>query len=188
MGLDISYYKLGKRVEVDENIERYSDEWYEKYGNGPELIRLSDYYGWDQSDGMMDGFYEADYLGSFRAGSYSGYSWFRNTLTKLANIALLENDKLKDMYGPDSEPFESLTNFSDSEGFIGPFTSRDLATTFNDFEGPIIKDIIKMAKYGVKTDLYQEFGKEDLEYFTTKYREWRNAFEAVSGEGVVLFH
>lgn len=186
MGLDVSYYKLGKKVEVDENIEPFSSEFYEKYGDS--LIRLGDYYGWDQSDGMEDGYYESEYLGSFRAGSYSGYSWFRNTLTELANMALLENDKLKDIYGPDSEPFESLTNFSDCEGYIGPFTSRNLAASFNDFEEPIIIDIIKMAKYGVKRELYDRYSKDDLDYFTTKYREWRTAFNAVSGEGVVLFH
>lgn len=183
MGLDISYYRLGKKVEVDDSIEMYSDEWYEEYGH---LLNLHQ-YGWDQSDDI-EGFYEGEYIDGFRAGSYSGYGWFRDTLKELANMAYSENKELQEKYEGGYEAFESLIYFSDCEGYIGPFTSTDLYVAFRDFEDPIIRDIVKMAKYGVRTELYNKFSKDDLDYFVAKYREWRAAFDSVKGQGVVLFH
>ena len=191
MGLDITYYKLGKRVEVDENIEPFSSEWYQKYGDGPELIRLSNDYDWEQGDDLEEGFYEANHLGSFRAGSYSGYGWFRNTLIHLAKIAMQNAfDKQEELYlkyEEDDNPFELLTHFSDSEGYIGPFTSGHLAGVFNDFEKPIIMDIIKMAKYGVNRDIYDTYSPNSLDTFTMMYRDWKTAFNEVAGIGVVIF-
>lgn len=185
MGLDISYYRLGKKVEVDDSIERHSDEWYEKYGD---LLSLYD-SGWDQADDLEEGSYEGEYLDGFRAGSYSGYSWFRNTLRDLAGIALSESKELQEKYGNNaSEPFESLTHFSDCEGYIGPFTSAELAEVFNDFEKPIVYDLIKMSKYGVRKDVYSKYSKDDLDYFATKYQDWKKAFNEVAGNGVVIFH
>lgn len=185
MGLDISYYKLGNKVEVDDNIEPYSDEWYDKYGG--DLLRLYD-SGWDQSDGLEDGYYEGEYIDGFRAGSYSGYSWFRDTLKSLAEMAYKENKELQERYEGGYEAFESLIYFSDCEGYLGPFTSTDLFNAFRDFEKPIIQDIIKMAKYGVRRELYDRFKKEDLDWFVEKYRDWKTAFEKTKGEGIVLFH
>ena len=187
MGLDISYYKLGKMVEPDteDDFEVYSDEWHDKYGH---LINIQSYGLWDQNDDLQDGLYENDYLGGFRAGSYSGYGWFRDTLTSLADVAISENEMLKEKYGEDSEPFTSLTNFSDCEGYLGPFTCSMLSEVFTDFEKPIIQDIIKMAKYGGRNDVYDKYTRDDLDYFIIKYREWREAFVETAGKGVVLFH
>ena len=47
MGLDISYYKLGEKVEVDENIETWSEEFYEEYGH--DVIWLYSNYEMEQS-------------------------------------------------------------------------------------------------------------------------------------------
>ena len=190
MGLDITYYKLGSKVDVDENIEPYSEEFYEKYGDRG-LINISNDYDWEQGDDLEEGFYEGNHLGSFRAGSYSGYGWFRNTLTHLAKVAMQNAfDKQEELYlkyEEDDNPFELLTHFSDSEGYIGPFTSGHLAEVFNDFEKPIIQGIIKMAKYGLNRDIYDTYSPNSLDTFTMMYRDWKTAFNEVAGIGVVVF-
>lgn len=183
MGLDIGYYKLGKKVEVDDTIETWSEEFYDKYGH--DLIWLNNDYEMEQSDDL-DGFYSAERLGGFRAGSYSGYGQYRRTLRRLSIVAMAENKELDEKY-KDEIPFDLQLNFSDCEGFIGPFSSVTLRDQYREFHGPIIKDIIKMAKYGVKTDIYQSISRDELEYFAEKYMDWKEAFEETSNVGVVYY-
>ncbi len=183
MGLDISYYKIGNKVEVDENIEAWSDEFYEEYGH--DLIWLYSNYEMEQSDDL-DGFYRSERLGGFRAGSYSGYSNYRDTLRRLSIVAMAENKELAEKY-KDEYPFELQLNFSDCEGFIGPFSSVTLRDQYREFHGPIVKDIIKMAKYGVKPEIYKSISREELEYFAELYMEWKTAFEETSNVGVVYY-
>lgn len=184
MGLDITYYKLGKLVEVEEGIEAYSQEFYDKYGDLLHIDEMESYT--EQTDSLDEGYYEIDRLGGFRAGSYSGYSWYRTALRRLSLMVMKKNKELSEKY--DEDAFEQQLDFSDCEGIIGPFTSVELFNTYSDFEKPIIHDIIKMAKYGVDESIYETYTKDELGHFVALYREWKMAFEKTSGIGVVYFH
>lgn len=185
MGLDISYYKIGEKVEVDENIETWSEEFHKEYGH--DLIWLYSNYEMEQSDDL-DGFYRSERLGGFRAGSYSGYSNYRDMLRRLSIVAMAENKELSEKYNDEGIiPFNLQLDFSDCEGFIGPFSSVTLRDQYRDFYDPIIKGIIKMAKYGVKPEIYKTIPKESLEYFAELYNEWKTAFEKSANVGVVYY-
>jgi hypothetical protein len=182
MGLDISYGKLGNKIEVDDNIERWSEEFYKKYGG--DIVWLNNWDGFHQGDDLDGEYYEIEFLGGFRAGSYSGYGWFRDTLMELAGLAMSNNKELDEKYGGGT-PFYDLVEFSDCEGFIGPFTSAKLAEEFKDFEDEIVEKTIRMVKYGLRPEVNYE--QSDLDYFKMKYLDWKEAFEKVSNIGVVLF-
>lgn len=115
MGLDITAYKNLKVVE-NPKFDEYGDlenwetewrpgsimEWSEKQfpGHG-EGIDHQKVYTWQE---------EFD----FRAGSYSGYNWWRSKLKQFA----------------DGTDFEELINFADNEGVIGFIVSKKLAKDF----------------------------------------------------------
>ncbi|WP_099301884.1 hypothetical protein [Bacillus sp. Marseille-P3800] len=116
MGLDISAYKNLVKVNNPERDEygelvnwsrewepgasmEWSEKWFPGRGEG---IDYKAVYTWDQEF-------------SFRAGSYFGYGFWREKLSKFAN---------------DSD-FHELINFADNEGVIGPIVSAKLADDFN---------------------------------------------------------
>ncbi|MES1046340.1 hypothetical protein HYI36_00780 [Bacillus sp. Gen3] len=119
MGLDITAYRKLKVVEnpqIDEygELENWdtewrpggSMEWSEKHfpGRG-EGIDPQKVYSWEEEFG-------------FRAGSYSGYNWWRAKLEQFAS----GND------------FDELINFADNEGVIGFIVSKKLAKDFKENE------------------------------------------------------
>jgi hypothetical protein len=119
MGLDITAYKKLKIVEnsiLDEdgnpvNWETewkpgVSMEWSEQHfpGRG-EGIDPNTVYTWEDEFG-------------FRAGSYTGYNWWRNKLEEIS----------------DGESFQELINFADNEGVIGYVVSKKLAKDFTENE------------------------------------------------------
>ena len=86
MGLDISAVSKLEPIEVPEDIEIWSDEWYDW-----EMDQGGDVYNvWsspnfpEQAEGIEDGTYisrNGEYT-SFRAGSYSGYGTWRDWLAQ----------------------------------------------------------------------------------------------------------
>lgn len=119
MGLDITAYKrlkIVKEPELDEDGDLLdwdtnwrpggSMEWSEKHfpGRG-EGIDPNQVYSWEESFG-------------FRAGSYSGYNWWRAKLEEFAK----------------GKAFQELINFADNEGVIGPVVSKKLAQNFSENE------------------------------------------------------
>lgn len=117
MGLDITAYKNLKAVEkpqIDEDGELLnwksewkpgaSMDWSEKHfpGRG-EGVESQSVYTW------KDKF-------EFRAGSYSGYNWWRSRLGEFA----------------EGDSFQELTNFADNEGVIGPVVSKKLYKDFTE--------------------------------------------------------
>ncbi len=167
MGLDISYYSGLTPVACsnDDDCEHIR-------------IRPDEDFG-DRMAPLTPGCYEAAEEGDgFRAGSYSGYSAWREALAKLAKFPAA---KPLDAYAErcpysagawefamGSHPFVELVNFSDCEGAIGSIAAKKLAADFAAHDDEAKRS---MSDY--------EYGK---------YREWRKAFEMAADNGVVLFH
>lgn len=124
MGLDITAYKKLKVVKnpvLDEDGELVnwetewqpgaSMEWSEKHfpGRG-QGVESQTVYTWQDKFG-------------FRAGSYSGYNWWRSKLEKFSK----------------GNTFRELINFADNEGVIGPIVSKKLAKEFAENEEKAIE-------------------------------------------------
>jgi hypothetical protein len=183
MGLDISVFRKVTFVREMTEDEDEGDDWQRRcrISANPDFV--------ERFDGMKDGLYEvsgdyerassAKYEGGepdpdrlhFRAGSYSGYSWWRSHLAKLAGYSA-EHRGSWDV--PAAGPFVELVNFSDCEGAIGPKTSAKLAKDFADWQE--------------RADAYSVTIEEDGAWFASQYALWRKAFEMAAGEGVVDFH
>lgn len=170
MGLDISIYKQIQFVASDEDegmTPEKMDNYYDRYI----WIYCNESFP-KQADGIRTGFYTGEYVSDFRAGSYSGYNYFRNKLCKLALDVDAEQvwNNLNDFA---DQPFVDLINFSDCEGAIGPVTSARL---FKDFE-----------KYLDKAKALKKEGPYD--YFLDTYVSFMDAFRVAATEnGVVTFH
>lgn len=119
----------------------------------------------------------------FRAGSYGGYNLWREELAKLAGYEAVPVDRhntgkiqLRHDHGAfqkEEGPFFELINFSDCEGVIGAEVSRKLKKDFEDWD-----DRAKI--HGVKF--------QDNDFFYSRYRDFRKAFEMASDDGAVEFH
>ena len=159
MGLDISVYKNLKIIdktkinfdkdEQDDYLEIY-DQDFKKQLDGSDLI-IGEYYDYD-------------YAKEFRAGSYSGYNYWRNELAKLAgyesDVFVWEN--------VEDGVFVELINFSDCDGIIGSKISKKLYNDFCEFDN---------------TASLKDGG------FYYIYKEFKEAFKIASeNNGCVLFH
>lgn len=161
MGLDISAYSKLKFVKCEDG----DDCWpkHERLYPNPDFPA--------QADGLKEGCYERDADGGeidFRAGSYSGYSAWRDSLAHFAGFPGVRSwteETLKENAG---KPFIELLYFSDCEGTIGPKTSAKLAADFAAHE--------KRAE------------KEMDTYEFDKYQDWKRAFEIAADGGAVCFH
>lgn len=150
----------------------------------------------DRND-LDEGLYEitGDYF-SFRAGSYSGYNWFRDHLS-LAALGVPASDVWEDEHSYTSQPFFYLINFSDCEGQIGPSVSELLWNQFESNRERVIrniKDEVDPTKetddpLAFETEFNTQFGlsTEDLEYFIETYDDFMRAFELAAQDGVVQF-
>lgn len=163
MGLDISYYD---DLTHDANLVLNEDGEPDNYDDYVSIYVNEDFPG--RADDLVDGWYKGECLGSFRGGSYGGYNQWRMQLC-MAALGVAPNAIWE---GTVTEgPFIELVNFSDCEGTIGPKTSAKLAKDFADWED----------KIGAMVD-------GDEEYFMTKFRDWKAAFEAAAKNGAVCFH
>ena len=174
MGLDISY--ASKINFESRSISGEGDNLY-LYPNDSLL---------DQSEGIQSGEYTCEGIqGSFRAGSYSGYSSWRRTLAKMigweiedlwqhVETLVQRNENLNDVLNENDRfsvdiPFVELLHFSDCEGFIGPKTSAKLHSDFLEWD--------ENAK---------NFDSQNS-YFYETYQEWTEAFKVASDGGCVIF-
>ncbi len=119
MGLDITAYK---------NLKKVKNPQFDEYGdlvNWETQWRTDASMEWSESvwPGRGEGVevktvysYEEDY--DFRAGSYSGYNFWR------AGLESFKGDVA----------FQELIDFADNEGVIGPIVSKKLAKDFSDYE------------------------------------------------------
>lgn len=174
MGLDISYYR---RLVLCEPGQGY----------GAVIAVANEDAFTDRAAPLMNGCeYAGEFVGGFRAGSYSGYSMWREQLARLAGYPAMNvgvgNAAAFDSYAqayphasaawmlptPRDMPFYPLINFTDCDGVIGSDAARRLAQDF--------------AAHQDVADSHPD------EYFRTKYREWRTAFETASDDGAVVLH
>jgi hypothetical protein len=176
MGLDILY---ASRVDFESrrepDTENYRDDIVFLFAN--DII-------FNQSDGISNGEYLYEPGGSFRAGSYSGYSRWRKMLACMIGWEIEElwgkvgtlihrNENINNVLDENGEadiniPFVELLNFSDCEGFIGPKTSAKLHADFLEWH-----------------DKAKSF-KDGGEYFYDLYQKWMKAFEVASDGGCVV--
>jgi hypothetical protein len=112
----------------------------------------------------------------FRAGSYSGYNWWREQLCQLA-LDVPPDDVWGDPEHYAGKPFVELINFSDCEGCIGPITAAKLAVDFREY-GPRVRT-------GAAKQITDD---EERSYFLDTYNDWQQAFEIASRDGFVIFH
>ncbi len=205
MGLDISAVSKLEPIEVPEDIETWSDEWYDW-----EMDQGGDVYNvWsspnfpEQAEGIEDGTYisrDGQYT-SFRAGSYSGYGTWRDWLAQATMGGILgKTGGATTMWasadgGDYGLPFMELINFSDAEGLIGPVASKKLYGDFRRYERDIMDwmDEKYLSRTPISHSSWRDeedtpLDKGDFEWFQRQYQEWKNAFRIASDNGIVMFH
>lgn len=110
---------------------------------------------------------------SFRAGSYTAYSAWRETLARVAGYGVSNNVWENGLKGP----FTELINFSDCEGTIGPVVSKKLYDDFTTNE--------KKLTLAVHLEDHVPFG---IDSWLAVYKEFIEAFRLASEDGAVQFH
>lgn len=168
MGLDITAYRKLRKVENPTEADR--DENFTVYANDSFPGRAAGLEDRAVYQTTEDAF-------GLRAGSYGGYSWWRDELAKLAGYP----QGTYEQYGKDwpshcvacwngaTGPFSELINFSDCEGAIGPEVSAKLAKDFADFDA-------RAKEFDPGRGWYE------------RYCDWRKAFEMAADDGAVQFH
>ena len=205
MGLDISAVSKLEPIEVPEDIEKWSDEWYDwesEIGGDVYNVYSMDAFP-EQSEGLEDGAYisrDGEHT-SFRAGSYSGYGTWREWMASAVMQGILnKTGGATAMWhssdeGDYSLPFMDIINFSDSEGMIGTVASKRLYNDFRRYENDIMDWMdhqyltqTPMSQSSWRDEEDKPLDKGDFEWFQRQYQEWKNAFRIASDNGVVMFH
>lgn len=147
MGLDIMAYKNLKKVEnpvLDEDgyPENWKSEWLPGAG-----MEWSETHFKGRGEGIdANTVYTWRDRYSFRAGSYSGYSWWRNQLSKF-----------------NEDKFYKLINFADNEGVIGYVVAKELYNNFVDCEEKAKEFSKKISDGEYWFEKYQDW-KKAFEY------------------------
>ena len=166
MGLDIHAYK--NLLLMDKNDVAVDEDGYPEDYDNYMFMYLNEHFPL-QGEGLVNGgiyFINGDEF-SFRAGSYSGYSEWRNELAKLAQYS-----SIQDVFDGQTGPFSELINYSDCEGAIGPVASAKLLKDFQDFD--------ERAQAVEEADI-------DKGWFYCVYSDFKTAFEMASHNGAVVF-
>jgi hypothetical protein len=186
MGLDISAYSktASNFLKSDEEVsEEEREQLYESAG----VARISANSSFeDQLDGYQEGFYRVKGKSTgFRAGSYSGYNWWRRHLCLMA-LELEPDDVWSDPEVHEGRPFVELINFSDCEGCIGPETSKKLLADFRAHA----EKAEAYAKARAPGNPNRPDEDEDTvhPWWLENYKEWTEAFELAADDGFVSFH
>jgi hypothetical protein len=174
MGLDIVAYRNAVKIEA---VFDKDDEWtpLDPISHQPMEDELVFIAAVDERAATHAlplthrGVYRASEEHSFRAGSYSGYNWWRNELARMAGYPGRDNrgetSYCLDCWEGKTGPFSELINFSDCEGTIGSEYSTKLARDFAEFDAKALA-----------------MGEE----FYESYQDWRKAFELAADNGAVI--
>jgi hypothetical protein len=189
MALDIGSYKNVKLLEDQPKFD-CDGEVLPEYSSIKHTIARVNNDFFDRAEGIEDrkAYDYEDYV-SFRAGSYTGYSTWREWLAKLAGYPLTEYEDYifgggtttKKCHaaavwdGETKGPFSELINFSDCEGIIGPVVSKKLLKDFQDFD--------EKARNSV-----EDPNGNLNDYYYVVYSNFKDAFERASENGWVDFH
>jgi len=191
MGLDISVYTRLQPFDLPEGIEPWSDEYYdwEVDADIPEDMNVlslyqGGYWGEDRYGKYPPGTYLAENVDGFRAGSYSGYGEWRNTLAKVGASFPGGSHEAWENEGGDY-PFEELINFSDAEGYIGAPVTDKLCEDFVNLEEDVM-DIVDKAWLKIHPTI--ELTGDDKDWFLAKWNDWKGAMCMASQDGVVMWH
>ena len=174
MGLDITAFSKARFVHNDEACE---EDHHHSIWSMPEFI--------DRLDGKEIGYYVSDGKEmAFAAGSYSGYNEWRELLSFVAlDVAPEVVWENVDEYA--GKPFVELIHMADSEGAIGPVTSRKLAADFEGLRGSVEQKLREVIE---KCGLHGWFDEQSIQWWLKKYGEWHKAFVLASDGGFVDFH
>lgn len=171
MGLDITVYPTIRAVSpnaIPRDPEGEPD-WDVMWSAGITTVYRHEQFA-RSTRGLPDSPYvQSEGKWSFRAGSYSGYSMFREELArKMLDVEVGELWDSRELY--QDLPFFELLNFSDCEGSIGSEACADLAKDFEDH--------YERAK---------EVWAQD-EHMLRLYETWMKAFQQTANTGMVDFH
>jgi len=178
MGLNISAYSNLKKIDCVFNADQepINPKTRKRISGNYFMVYANEIFPNRERPLIDKGIYRYDRFISFHAGSYSGYSRWRE---QLAEMSGWESSKFE-QYGTmvdsfqatacnaESGPFQELLCFSDCEGVIGTVASIKLANDFREFQ--------------IKANTFAD------DWFKVKYGEWRNCFELASKNGAVDFH
>jgi hypothetical protein len=126
---------------------------------------------------IPNGVYRFETAFDFRAGSYSGYNYWRNELAKLAGNKQTKyksfNGQIELRYDATvweskAGPFWELIDFSDAEGVIGPVVCKRVHKDFLEFQ--------------VAASMHPDA------YFRESYKDWMTAFSMCANDGAIVFH
>jgi hypothetical protein len=170
----------GLDVTVYEKITIVPSPQFDSDGEplGPNQVKLAPVGGAERFAGLIAGtVYRYESAFEFRAGSYSGYNYWRNELAKLAGNEQTPykslNGKIEFRYDATvwnikKGAFWELIDFSDAEGVIGPVVCKR-----------VYKDFLQ---YQVAASKHPD------EYFRTSYQNWMKAFCMCANDGAIVFH
>ena len=184
MGLDIKAYSNLRYKDI-QNI----DDW-----DGIRLFRDA-----FELFELPEGIYEETLTtrcSSFRAGSYSWYNRFRNTLA-LTMHGVPASTIFEDPDRYIGTDFFYLINFSDCDGIIGPSISNTLFNEFTENRERFIANLNQEIDWMKETEdpiafepefiLDLGFGEDDIKYLIELYDNFLSAFELAADSGVVIF-
>lgn len=166
MGLGITVYRKLEAVRPLTDLEKEDGE----AGDDLVVLRHFNPHYPAHSAGIPEGTaFTAEDEMNFRAGSYGGYSEWRDRLAKLAGHPSAKHAWAN---GADGKPFFELIHFSDCEGVMNSAICAKLAKDFADCQ----------ARVDAMTDC------SDGQWFKELYAKWRGAFEMAADSGAVEFH
>jgi len=204
MGLDITAVSKLVPIEIPEDIEIWSDEYYDwEAEQDGTVVNISTHDAFpEQAEGLDDGSYlETGEDFGFRAGSYGGYGTWRDWLAQSVMGGILgKTGGATAMWrtgdeGDFSLPFMEIINFSDADGIIGPVASQKLYNDFRRYENDVMgwMDDKYLSQTPIshsswKDDEDKPLDKGDFEWFQGRYNDWKEAFRVASDNGAVIFH
>jgi hypothetical protein len=124
--------------------------------------------------GMKVGYYEytdRTEQHSFRAGSYSGYNWWRQQLCLFA-LGVAPEEVWRHPRRYRGKPFVELIDFTDCDGRIGTKVAAKLAQDFRDHEKPA-------------ADFASTLGEDSG--WLENYEDFALAFELAAQDGALAF-
>ena len=159
MGLDITAYKnlhVVENPELDE--EGYPSNWESEWMPGAGVEWSEENFPGRAPELKCDAVYGFEDSYDFRAGSYSGYGWWRDKLEEFAR----------------DDDFYELIEFADNEGAIGASVSAKL---YEDF-----------IRNRADAEKFQKTITDDDGWWLEQYDKWTTAFSYAKENGAVDFH